>query len=169
MSNASRSKSNEHQANRTLVGAIFGAAATVVALTGAVAIADTPRQLSTIAESLVSTEVFEIMPPSWIEAPPSQALAPANGVYEDSGLAASRTRSTRRAAADGAGGRSVPSAAGTGSGRSVLSDATEKRRRRLQRLDPQVTTVRECDLHGGRAQQAVGLGLAFVHGPHQRA
>jgi hypothetical protein len=86
MNNASRSKSSEHQANRTLVGAIFGAAATVVALTGAVAIADTPRQLSTIAATLVSTEVFEIMPPSWIEAPQSQALAPANGVYEDSGL-----------------------------------------------------------------------------------
>ena len=86
MNKTSRSKSNEHQANRTLVGAIFGAAATVIVLTGAVAIADTPRQLSTIAASLVSTEVFEIMPSSWIEAPQSQALAPASGVYEDSGL-----------------------------------------------------------------------------------
>jgi len=88
MNHASRTPSNERKSNRGVVGALFGAAATVIALTGAVAITEGPRQLSSITESLVATEVFEIMPPSWIEAPQAreQALAPASGVYEDSGL-----------------------------------------------------------------------------------
>jgi hypothetical protein len=85
MNHASRTPSNERKSNRGFVGALFGAAATVIALTGAVAITEGPRQLSSITESLVATEVFEIMPPSWIEAPQAQeqALAPATGVYED--------------------------------------------------------------------------------------
>ena len=88
MNHASRTPSNERQSNRGFVGALFGAAMTVIALAGAVAITEGPRQLSSITESLVSTEVFEILPPSWIEAPQprEQALAPATGVYEDSGL-----------------------------------------------------------------------------------
>jgi len=88
MNHASRTPSNERQSNRGFVGALFGAAMTVIALAGAVAITEGPRQLSSITESLVSTEVFEILPPSWIEAPQprEQALAPATGVYEDPGL-----------------------------------------------------------------------------------
>jgi hypothetical protein len=88
MNHASRTPSNERSSNRGFVGAMFGAAATVIALTGAVAISEGPRQLSSITESLIATEVFEIMPPSWTEAPQTQeqALAPATGVYEDPGL-----------------------------------------------------------------------------------
>ncbi|HQR21150.1 MAG TPA: hypothetical protein PKV98_09795 [Burkholderiaceae bacterium] len=67
--------------DRLIIGALLGAVATVVALTGAVAIADTPRQLESIAQSIVSTEVFEIMPASSGENPPVQALAPASGDY----------------------------------------------------------------------------------------
>lgn len=88
MNHASRTPSNERQSNRGFAGALFGAAMTIIALTGAVAITEGPRQLSSITESLVATEVFEIMPPSWIEAPQAQeqALTPATGVYEDHGL-----------------------------------------------------------------------------------
>jgi len=88
MNHASHTPSNEGRSNRAFVGALFGAAMTVIALTGAVAITEGPRQLSSITESLVATEVFEIMPPSWSEAPQAQeqARAPATGVYEDPGL-----------------------------------------------------------------------------------
>jgi hypothetical protein len=86
MNNASRTPSNATQPDRSIVGALLGALATFVVLTGAVAIAETPQQLSTITESLVSTEVFEFMPSSWIEAPEQQTLAPASGLYEETGL-----------------------------------------------------------------------------------
>jgi hypothetical protein len=88
MNHASRTPSNEGRFNRGFVGALFGAAMTVITLAGAVAVTEGPRQLSSITESLISTEVFEIMPPSWIEAPQpqEQALAPATGVYEDPAL-----------------------------------------------------------------------------------
>lgn len=86
MNNASRTPSNATQPDRSIVGALLGALATFVVLTGAVAIAETPQQLSTITESLVSTEVFEFMPSSWIEAPEQQTLAPASGHYEETGL-----------------------------------------------------------------------------------
>lgn len=88
MVHASRTPPNERRSNRGFVGALFGAAMTVIALAGAVAITEGPRQLSSVTESLVATEVFEIMPASWIEAPQpqEQALAPATGVYEDPGL-----------------------------------------------------------------------------------
>jgi hypothetical protein len=86
MTNASRAKQNEQESHRTLIGAAFAAAATFIVLTGAVTIAETPRQLSTVTESLVATEVFEIMPPAWIEVPQIQAMAPASGAYEDPGL-----------------------------------------------------------------------------------
>lgn len=81
------SKSNDRPtpAHRALVGALFGAVLTVVALTGAVTVADTPRQLDMVTQSLRSTEVFEILPPGYDE-PPTQALVPASGAYEDSGL-----------------------------------------------------------------------------------
>ena len=72
-------------AHRALVGALFGAVLTVIALTGAVTVVDTPRQLETITQSLGSTEVFEILPPGYDE-PPTQAIVPASGHYEDSGL-----------------------------------------------------------------------------------
>ena len=72
-------------AHRALVSALFGAVLTVIALTGAVTIADTPRQLETITQSLASTEVFEILPPGYDE-PPTPALVPASGNYEDFGL-----------------------------------------------------------------------------------
>jgi hypothetical protein len=81
------SESNDRptRVHRALVSALFGAAVTVVTLTGAVTIADTPRQLATITQSLGSTELFELVPATYDE-PPTQALTPASGYYEDSGL-----------------------------------------------------------------------------------
>ena len=72
--------------NRPLVGALFGAAATIIALTGAVAIADTPRQLSDVVQVIASTEVFEIMPASFDDEPQIQALTPATGAYDEPAL-----------------------------------------------------------------------------------
>jgi len=83
MNNASR-KSGKQQPNHALLGAVLGAFATFVALTGAVAIAETPRRLSTITESLVSTQVSEILPSTWFDAPktPAQDPRPATGIAE---------------------------------------------------------------------------------------
>ena len=72
--------------NRPLVGALFSAVATFVALTGAVAIADTPRQLSDVMHVLATTEVFEIAPVTHDVGPQIQALNPAPGIYDEPAL-----------------------------------------------------------------------------------
>jgi hypothetical protein len=72
--------------NRPLVSALFGAAATFIALTGAVAIADTPRQLSDVMHVLATTEVFEITPVTHDVEPQIQALTPAAGTYDEPAL-----------------------------------------------------------------------------------
>jgi hypothetical protein len=83
MNNASR-KSGKKEPNHALLGAVLGALATFVALTGAVAIAETPRRLSTITESLVSIQTSEILPWPWQDAPriPTRAQASASRIAE---------------------------------------------------------------------------------------
>jgi hypothetical protein len=68
------------------VAALFGAAFTVVALTGIVAIAGSPQSLSDVAQFPVSAETFEVTPAGGHDpAPHAYALAPATG-YVDPGL-----------------------------------------------------------------------------------
>ena len=74
-------------AGRVIGAAVFGAVIIMIAIAGAFAVADTPRQLTDVALTLASTEVFELMPaPVEVEAQPAQALAPSSGSDEDPGL-----------------------------------------------------------------------------------
>jgi len=74
-------------AGRLIAPAVFGAVIIMIAIAGAFAVADTPRQLNDVALTLASTEVFELMPaPVEVEAQPAQALAPSSGSDEDPGL-----------------------------------------------------------------------------------
>jgi hypothetical protein len=84
---APRSASSTLQ--RGLTGAMLGAAVVFIALLGAVAVTDSPRQISDLAGMVASAEVFEIIPPS-AEASGghSQAQAPATAVHDDAGLQA---------------------------------------------------------------------------------
>jgi len=61
-------------AHRALVAALFGAAMTVITLTGAVTIAETPRQLAAIAQSLGSTMALEVRAGSYEAS--TEAVAP---------------------------------------------------------------------------------------------
>jgi len=61
----------------------------MIAIVGAFAVADAPRQLTDVALTLASSKVFELMPaPVEVESQPAQALAPSSGSDEDSGLQA---------------------------------------------------------------------------------
>ena len=71
-------------ARRAIGTALFGAFVITIAIAGAFAIAEAPRQLTDVALTLASTEVFELMPaPVEVDAQPAQALAPPSGSYED--------------------------------------------------------------------------------------
>ncbi len=71
-------------ARRAIATALFGAFVITIAIAGAFAIAEAPRQLTDVALTLASTEVFELMPaPVEVDAQPAQALAPPSGSYED--------------------------------------------------------------------------------------
>lgn len=71
-------------ARRAIATALFGAFVITIAIAGAFAIAEAPRQLTDVALTLGSTQVFELMPaPVEVDLQPAQALAPPSGSYED--------------------------------------------------------------------------------------
>ena len=72
---------------RAIWGATLGAAATFVVLVGAVAVAESPSQISDVASMVASSELSEIIAPSIDVVEESvQVRAPSTRHYEDPGL-----------------------------------------------------------------------------------
>lgn len=70
----------------TIGMAAFGALLTVIALVGAFAIADTPRQLTEVANAVASTDGFEIYTPSLTAVAEERTTPPATSDDADLGL-----------------------------------------------------------------------------------
>ncbi|HTN49805.1 MAG TPA: hypothetical protein VMK32_10275 [Burkholderiaceae bacterium] len=76
-------RSGRPGAERAIAGALFGAVIVVIALAGAFAIADTPRQFADVVNALVSTASSEGTPPSFEPTAGTASTSFSRGVHID--------------------------------------------------------------------------------------
>jgi hypothetical protein len=84
----SETQQRSNGAGCTIGAAAFGAFLTVVALSGAFAIADTPRPLTEVANAMASTEGLEVMPSSFETVAEERPITPSGDDYMDAALQA---------------------------------------------------------------------------------
>jgi len=70
----------------TIGAAALGALLTVIALTGAFAIADTPRPLTEVTNAMASTDGFEVVPSSFETVAEERPTTPSADDYMDAVL-----------------------------------------------------------------------------------
>ena len=81
----SETQEQSNGAGGTISAALLGALLTIIALTGAFVIADTPRPLTEVANAMAS-EGFEVVPSSFATVAEEPSIAPSGDDYMDAAM-----------------------------------------------------------------------------------